>query len=144
MSVALRKALRAFLLDDAAVYAAVIGSDRARIFPARLPQNETRPSVVFQEITSTDEYHFEGSTGLVQSRMQIVCWALNQEAASHLADLVKSRLSAASGDWAYGDASPQLYVRVQGCFAEGSDDVVDDVAKLYGERRDFMIHFEEV
>lgn len=127
----LRPALRAFLLADTAV-AAMASS---RVFPGVLPQGETRPSLVYQEVSSVGDHHTGGASGLARSRMQITAWAPTQDAAAELALLAKARLDGSFGTWSG--------VVVQGVFFDGSQDLEDTDARLRGRALDFLIWYAE-
>ena len=139
-----RPALRAILLADADVYAAIDGDvSRAqggsRIFTGTLPQGETFPSVVQNLISEDSDYHMQGGSGLMQARIQIDCWALTQDAAVSLANLVYDGVSGYRGVITFG--TPQQQIDVQAIFHDLGRDDYDPVAKLHARRRDYLIWF---
>lgn len=137
----LRPAFRALLLSDAAILAAVTTSGVSRIFPGILPQGETRPSVVQNLITEGSGYHMRGDDGLIQVRVQVDCWALTQDLAVNLANLVFDRLTGFSGSVVFGSDSPQQEIVVRGVFHDQGRDDYDPVPKLFDRRRDYLIWY---
>lgn len=134
----LRPALRAFLLADAAI-AAVIGT---RMYPGKLPQGMVLASIVYTLASDPGDYHHEGPSGLAHPRYQVDAWAPTLDAATSLANLIKSRLDGYSGAMGSGAA----LVNVQGVFrdASGGGEEFDDSAKLWRNRRDYLIWNEEL
>jgi hypothetical protein len=139
----LRPALRAYLLADATVSAAVGGS---RVHPTILPQGTNGPAVpaiVYNVISETSSHHMQGASNLVMVRMQVDAYAAMAAAADSLARAIKDRIDGVSGVWAYGTESPQGSVNVQGVFAETARTDYQPDAKLYRSSRDYLIWFEE-
>lgn len=139
----IRPALRAVLLADTAVLAAITTSGVSRMYPGVLPQGETRPTIVHNLITEGTGYHMQGDDGLVQERVQIDCWAQSQDAAVALANLVFDRLSGYRGTIAFGSNSPQDSIVVRGVFHDQGRDDYDSLAKLFDRRRDYLIWYAE-
>jgi Protein of unknown function (DUF3168) len=129
----LRPSLRAFLLADAAIFAAVGG---ARIFPSILPQGEQRPSLVSTRISDVGDHHMQGPSGLARPRYQIDAYAQNADDADELARLVKDRLDGFSGLMGA--------VRVQGAFFDSLRDSYESEAQLHRVSADYLVHFEEL
>lgn len=141
----IRPALRQFLLDDPAVLAAVGGtSAQARIYPVRLVQGQKNPSVVYNRISGGGDHHMQGASGLRQTRMQIDCWAVRQDQAVSLADLVKQRIDGIGPQTVlYGSSSPTDDMIIQGVFMAMEREDYDDAAELYRVSRDYIIWYEE-
>jgi hypothetical protein len=143
MTADLRPALRAYLLADATVSAAVGSS---RIHPTILPQGTNGPAVpavVYNVISEVTDHHMAGASGLVMVRMQVDAYAATPNEADSLSRAIKDRIDGVSGAWAYGTDSPQDSVTVQGVFAETARTDYQPDAKLYRSSRDYLIHFEE-
>lgn len=136
----IRPALRAILLADSGVLAAV-GGGSGRIYPGVLAQGVTAPSIVQNLITEGSNYHMQGDAGLMQARIQVDCWALTQDLAVSLAGLVFDVLSGRSGTIAYGSDSPQRSVIVQGVFHDQGRDDYDPVTGMFARRRDYIIWY---
>ncbi len=135
-----RPGLRELILSSGTV-ATLAGS---RVFPSRMPQGETAPSVVYNRISELDSYHYKGPSGLVSIRFQIDCWAQTADEASELALAVKEQISGFSGTVMYGLASPPSdSIIVQGVFMADARDTYDDQAKLYGVGRDYFFWYGE-
>jgi len=67
----MEEALRTHLASDAGVSSLV--SDRI-VWSSR-PQGEALPCIVLHRITGARDYHLMGRSGLVESLVQIDCWA---------------------------------------------------------------------
>jgi hypothetical protein len=132
----LRPALRAFLLADPAINAAVGGS---RIYPDEMPQGVVAASIVYQEIGNVGDHHNEGPSGLARPRMQITAWAQTKDVAYALGLLIKNRLDGFKGVMGSGGAA----VTVQGMFFVDGRNQKDDAAGLFGRQQDFFLWFEE-
>ena len=128
----LRPGLRAFLLADAAVSAAVGGS---RIYPVVLEQGQRGASIVYNRVTGQGDHHMEGPSGLSRPRYQIDAYAPFPDDANTLADLVKDRLD--------GYRGLMGAVMVQGCFFETERDDYQPDIDLHRVSRDYLIWFEE-
>lgn len=135
-----RVGLRAYLLDDATISAAVGG---VRIYPIKLPQGQTLASIVYSRISGQGDHHMEGASGLNRTRMQIDCWAPTADAADLLARQVKERIDGYRGSMLWGEDSPAEAIVVQGIFFDSEREDYDDVAKLYRSSKDYLIWYEE-
>lgn len=129
-------ALRAFMLADSALSAAVSG---VRIHVDEIPQGQIAASVVITEISNIGDHHNEGPSGLSRPRVQITSWAQDRDVARALSLLVKERLDGYRGVMGSGPAA----VIVQGVFFDSSRWLKDDTAKLFGRSQDYFINFEE-
>ena len=136
----IRPALRAFLLSDADISAAVGGS---RIHPSVMPQGQTAASIVYSVISEITDHTTTGPSGLVMVRMQIDAYALTTDAADALARAVKERIDGFSGVMTYGSSSPQDGVNVQGCFSESARTGYEADSELFRSSRDYLIWLEE-
>lgn len=135
----IRPALRWYLLQDSAILA-LVGT---RVYPIKLPQPTTQPSIVYTRISGLGDHHSEGASGLTRPRVQVDCWAPTHDVASVLANLVKGRIDGFSGTIAWDDNSPGNAVAVQAIMFESEREDYDDTAKLYRVSRDYMIWYEE-
>ena len=136
----LRPALRAFLLADADI-AAAVGS--SRVFPVVLPQEQNgQTSIVYTRISGRGDHHMQGPSGLDRVRVQVDAWAVEPDAADELARAVKARLDGYLGPMPM-DGSPPVEVTVQGVFLDSARDDYDSNAKMHRVSQDFMIWFEE-
>jgi uncharacterized protein DUF3168 len=139
----IRPALRAYLLGDGTIAAAV---GNGRVHPTVLPQGTngpTVPAIVYTMISEITDHHTQGPSGLVMVRMQVDAYAATAGAADDLARAIKSRIDGFAGAWGYGSASPQAIVTVQGVFAENARNGYEADTKLFRSGRDYLIHFEE-
>lgn len=135
----IRLALRAYLLADGDVTSAV----GIRVFPVRLPQGITQPSVVYNRISGNSDYHSQGSSGLVVTRMQIDAWAKTTDEAARVADIVKDRIDGLRGEVSFGSESPQESIEVRGVFHESEREDYDAEANMYRMSRDFTVWYAE-
>lgn len=131
----IRPALRAFLAADAAIAALVVSGGTTRIYPIKMPQGITATSIVYNEVSGQGDHHMEGSSGLVQVRMQIAAWAQTADAAHALFLAIKARLD--------GYRGLMDTVDVQGCFIDSWRDLDDTVANLRGKVADYFINYAE-
>ena len=131
-----RPGLRALMLADSAVNAAVAGT---RIFPTLLPQGQTQPSIVYQRVSGFGDVATDGVTGLDRPRFQIATWAQSADQASSLADLVRAAIDGFKGPVTYG--SPPSTIVFRGIFYDVERDAYDDIGKLYSTGRDYMVWF---
>jgi hypothetical protein len=136
----IRPALRAYLLADATISAAVGGT---RIYPTVMPQGVKATSAVYNVISEISDHHTQGPSGLVMVRMQVDAYALTTDAADALARAVKERIDGFAGVWTYGASSPPDAVEVQGIFADTARTGYQSDAQLYRSSRDYLIHFAE-
>lgn len=64
-----------------------------RINWLRRPQGETIPAIVLHRIDGQPDYHHAGPSGLVESRIQIDCWAGSYKSAKAVARAVDAAFS---------------------------------------------------
>jgi hypothetical protein len=129
-----RPALRAFLLDDPTVNGMVGG---VRIHHSRLPQNQIEPSVVFNRVSETADYHMQGDSGLFQTRMQIDSMAQSADSANSLAGAVYDHLTGHQGTVTFDSDE----MRVHAIFMANTRENYDDVSRMYRVSRDFLIWY---
>lgn len=135
----IRPALRVFLLGDAGVFALVGGN---RIFPSVVPQGVRNACLVYNRVSGLGDHHMQGASGYTVARMQIAAWVDVLDAAEDLANLVKFRLDGYRGPMTAGGSHP--IVKVQGVFYDTDNPpIFDEVRKLHGVGRDYMIHYGE-
>jgi uncharacterized protein DUF3168 len=143
----IRVGLRAYLLDDATIAAAVdsgaSASLRYRVFAVRLPQGETRASIVYSRISGQGDHHMEGASGLNRTRVQIDCWAQTADAADLLARQVKERIDGYRGSILWGEDSPAEAIVVQGIFFDSEREDFDETANMHRSSKDYLVWYEE-
>lgn len=134
----LRPALRSWLLADAAV-AAVVST---RVYPIQLPQGQRQASIVYNRISERGDYHTQGPSGLIETRMQIDAWAPLVDDASDLADKIKDRMDdLRHSTVSFGTASPIEFVIVQGSFLDSGREDYDSSADMHRMSRDYLIWY---
>ena len=137
--IGIKAPLRDYLLEDAAVAAAV----GTRIFPGRMPQGEARTSIVITEVSGDGDHTNDGPSGLTRQRVQIDSWSSNPDTAADLARAVKERIDGLRGVLSWGSSSPQSQVTIRGVFFDSSRDLYDDTVKMDGVSQDFFIWYAE-
>lgn len=106
--VEITRALRAFLLADAAIATAV----GTRIYPVKLPQNVDFPAITIVRVSSSRANVLHGPASLARPRYQIDCWAQEVTGvaaftvAQELGDAVRQRLEAYNGVMTDPSTSP--------------------------------------
>jgi hypothetical protein len=85
--------LVAFLLGNNDI-ASIVGT---RIFPLRVPEGETFPCIVFQQISGPRVYSLSGPNACNYPRIQLKCWGLTYTDAKGLADTVDNLLDGFRG-----------------------------------------------
>lgn len=142
-----RVGLRAYLIDDGAIAARIdsgaAATLRYRLFSLKLPQGETRDSIVYSKISGLGDHHMQGPSGLARPRIQIDSWAKEIDDAVTLSGLVKERIDGFRGSILWGEDSPAEAVVVLGIFFESDREDYDDTAKLYRVSQDYFIWFRE-
>jgi len=131
----IRPALRAFLLADPAI-AAAVGD---RVYPLKMPQGVDAPSIVYQRISGQGDYHMQGASGLNRPRIQVGAWAQSIDTAAANALLVKNRLSGYQGNMGSG----AILVYVQAVFFDSERDFFDEQANLAGTVGDYIFNYDE-
>lgn len=101
--------LVALLLANAGV-TALVGS---RVYWSRRPQGVSLPAIILHRVSGTRNYTMQGSSGFVQSRVQVDCWAQSYAAAKQAARAV---IAAVSG---------LRNADFQGVFVEGEQDTFE-------------------
>jgi len=132
----IRKALRSFLLADAAIVAVVVD----RVYALRIPQGVKASSIVVTRVSGPGDYHLSGPSGLINARIQIDAWAITADAAATLANLVKDRIDGYRGTMGTGGN----IITVHGVFVADLREDYDDEAELYRSGRDFFVHHLEL
>lgn len=104
-------------------------------FWLRSPQATKPPYVILQRITGIRDYHMQGASGLVESRVQIDCY---DKTYSGVADIARSVVSILSG---YRGGI------IQGAFIDSERDLpaadAGDVTQLFRKSVDVIIQHKE-
>jgi len=133
---AVEKALRSILMNDAAVHNLVAD----RIFPIVRREGSALPAITYQQISGVRDHVFEGPSGFVESRFQINCWASTYEQADTLADAVRSVLDG------YDGTSEGVVIKCIHLIDEGDMPSLladNEALNFHGKRLDIMIWFDE-
>jgi hypothetical protein len=86
-------ALKSHLSGDSGIAQAV----GERIFPVKLPENTTKPAIVYTKVGTTPQTDLDSDDGdLLSIRLQVDCWATGFEVVAALAELVRLRMQAAT------------------------------------------------
>ena len=106
-----------------------------RVWRVVAPQNTAAPNVVVSQ-TAQQRIHLSGADcRLVGATIQVDSWAANNAAALALAEVVEQALSRQWGTW---DG-----VVVQHAFLEDSGNEFEPETRLWRERREFTVWYEE-
>jgi hypothetical protein len=115
-----------------ALLASVAGGRR---YWVRAPQQAGRPFVVLNRISGLPDYHSQGPSGYVASRVQADCYAETYTAAKQVARAVKAALSGYRGGI------------LQGVFADNERDLpaadAGEVKYLFRTSLDLIVHHSE-
>lgn len=130
----IEESLVAYLLADASISALV--SDR--IHWGRIEAPALAPYVIMQKISAPRGYHMLGSDGLVESRIQVDCFAVTYLSAKSVARAIETRLSGFRGTQATTDFKAAF-------LQDERDTIIDDdaPADLMGVSLDFTIWHKE-
>jgi hypothetical protein len=134
----IRAAVRALLLADSTVNSLVGG---VRIHVVRLPQGQKDPSIVFNRINETGDYHMQGDSRLAQTRIQLDAWATRNDSACQLADAAYEVMTGFAGDVVWGSNSPTETVTIMGTFLDQGREDFDQVAELFRMSRDYIVFY---
>lgn len=127
------RALRAFLLADATVAAAV----STRIYPSVLPQGALTPAITITKISGIRANILHGPASLANPRYQIDCWVRETSgttaytAALDLGSAVRSRLEGYSGLMTDSATSPASQYKVGVTFSDEREEFDTDVTGGY-------------
>lgn len=129
----MESAVRAILVADPG-FAALGG---ARVYPLRLPQSPTYPSVTYQRVSeATSLRTLEGETGRIDARLQIDTWATDPDSAANVAAAIYAALSD------YGGTS--LGVLIHNCRRDSQQQYYEDEPGLYRVIQDWIVTYKEV
>ena len=128
----LETALRAYVLADAAIAAAV----GQRMYPRRLPQGPMLPALVYLRVDTRREHDMDGPDGLPRPRVQVTAWGTSVQMATDLAATVRERLDGFRGAWGA--------VTVGSCLCVGERDLDDPETGRSAVAQDYMIQYQEV
>lgn len=87
------RGVRTYLAAQAAV-SSLVGT---RIYPDALPQDATRPALVFTVISSVGEHHLTAAAGIARAIVQIDCYADTRLAANALSEAVRGEMQGYRG-----------------------------------------------
>lgn len=128
-------ALIGIVLADAAIAALV----STRVNWVERPQGEPLPAIVLGRIGGSRDYHTQGASGLVESRIQGDCYATTYAGAKSVARALIALLSGYRGTT--GD------IEFKGAFVDGERDFREadpnGSEKLHRVSVDFIIHHSE-
>ena len=126
--------MEAALITKMLATAGVTALSETRINWLRRPQGEGLPAIVLHRIDGAPDYHTEGPSGLVESRVQVDCWGASYSAAKALARAVDTALS--------GQAFVQGAIRFDVILIVDERDSTFDEAPdtLFRTSLDLMVH----
>lgn len=123
-------ALIAHLLAQAGI-TALVGN---RINWLRRPQAAVLPDIILHRIDGAPDYHLTGPSGLVESRVQVDCWADTFAGAKHIARAVEAAVS--------GQRFTRGAIRFDAILIlDEGDDTFDETPNVYFRTRlDLAVH----
>ena len=137
----IKEAIYSHLTHDDAVVAFV----KERVYPVgTAPATPRYPILTYQRISGVHERHLKGGTGIVNSRMQINCWAESGLVVDDLADAVRESMDNFRGRMGQGESM----TTVQGTRLENDNDVFEtpkdsSATTKFGVQMDFIFTHEE-
>ena len=120
----IEESTRAVLIADGTV-SGLIGT---RVYPLKMPQPATMPSVVYMRISGPRDVSLDGASGSGRARLRYNCWAETYSGAKTLLEAVRAALDGISGAVA----------------ATSETDFYDDDGEAYVASIDYYIHHTEV
>lgn len=112
----------------------------ARVYWVQRPQAGDLPAIVLQRITGLPDYHMQGPSGLVESRVQADVWALGYGDAKFLARALIDHVS--------GFRGTQGTTNFQAIMIDGERDLFEggsnDADRYFRVSIDLMIQHNEV
>jgi hypothetical protein len=137
----LEEAVRTHLAADATLAAQIA----SRIYPVTMPQGAALPALIYSKISSVPEYTHDGSSGGVESRLQISCLGTTYAQVKQLSVNVKKAMRPLEQTPAVVGGAGGLFVA--GAFLENEIDIYEsnDVEQLerFHIPLDYMIQHEE-
>lgn len=126
----MEEALIAELLATAGVTALI----SARASWGRRPQGETGTALCLHRIGGLRDYHLQGPSGLVESRVQADCWAETYAGAKALARAIEAAVS--------GRRFSRGAIRFDAILIEGErdDDFDENSVTLFRTALDLIVH----
>jgi hypothetical protein len=128
-------AIRAILIADATVLAAVNDSPAPRIYVGKVRQKDNQPSISIFRIGGARRYHMQGQSGTVPSMFQIDIFADNAQVVTETADAVRQALTAYQGTISN--------TCVQACYLQGDQMIWEDGPNLYRVTHSWNVIYEE-
>jgi hypothetical protein len=104
-----------------------------RINWSRRPQGSALPCIVLTRIDGAPDVHHAGRSGLVQSRVQVDCWASTYGAAKAIARAVEDAVTAQ----AFTQGATRFDVIL---IADERDNTFDEITPLFRTSLDLMVH----
>lgn len=92
--------LRSYLLNSSPAdpsAEAIVARIEDRIYREVLPQNAVLPALTYTRVSSTHDELLDGGSNISFGYFQISCWALDPDAATELAALVRTRMQGLGG-----------------------------------------------
>lgn len=114
----------------------VSGLVSSRIYPMKLPQKWTLPSITYQRISGDRDHCLDGPSGRARPRFQVDCWDDSYSGVKTLADKVRLCLNGFKGDI-------NTETNVGGIILTSDRDIWEEDIGVYRITMDFIVpHFE--
>jgi len=116
-------------LTGASAVSAIVGN---RVYAKKLPPGCKLPAISYFIVTTDFQQDLEGEGDTINVRLQIDCWALDNEKVKLLAKAVRSAMTSAT-----------LEANGFVALCQNAADNDDDAANYYGASLDFSVWHEE-
>lgn len=111
------------------------GLGHTRIYPLRLPENPSYPSVTYTRITTERIQSHDGPSGLAYPRFQIDSYSTTYSGAKHSANQVRALLDGYKGSMGT--------VAVSSCLSQNDRDFYDSITRVWRVSTDYIIGHAE-
>jgi len=126
----IEEVFRNYLINDPGITSYVA----QRIYPLRLPQNPTYPSITYQVISEVTTYHMTAENSIRECRIQIDIYAESYAESKTIWRTIHNVISGFRGVW---DTT-----NIQGVFGISSQDFEEEETKIFRVSADYYITYE--
>lgn len=94
--------LESDIVDRVLADASLTGLISTRVYVEWAPQNTDMPYVTFQVVSTVEDHHTQGSSGLAHSRIQFDVWAETIASRDSVVDALRSEFQSVRGELTVG------------------------------------------
>lgn len=124
------------VIEQALVSYVASGLGHSRVYPSRVPENPTYPTVTYQRFVTERIYSHGGPSGLAYPRFQIDSYADTYAVAKQSANAIRTLLDGYKGTMASG-------VYVSSCMSKNDRDFFDSITMIWRVSTDYIIGHQE-